>query len=149
MAITEIIRERFSCRSYLDRPIEEAKQQRLREMMESLRAGPFGSPLRFQLAAAGEEDRNSLRGLGTYGFIKGASGFIIGATRPAPMNLEDYGYALERLVLLATELGLGTCWLGGSFTRSGFARKIGAAKDEQIPAVASIGYIADPQQATE
>jgi nitroreductase len=145
--ITEIIRERFSCRTYLDKPIETEKQQRLQELMDALRAGPFGAPLRFKLAAATEQDRGSLKGLGTYGFIKGATGFIIGATKPAPMNLEDYGYALERIVLWATELGLGTCWLGGTFTRSGFAHKIAAARDELIPAVASIGHIADVEQA--
>ena len=145
--ITEIIQQRFSCRTYLERPIEVEKQQRLQELMDALRAGPLGAPLRFKLAAASEQDRSSLKGLGTYGFIKGATGFIIGATKSAPMNLEVYGYALERIVLWTTELGLGSCWLGGTFTRSAFAVKIAAARDEQIPAVIAIGLIADVEQA--
>ena len=50
--------------------------------------------------------------VGTYGFIKGASGFIIGCTeRNSEDNLEDYGYIMERIILFATSIELGTCWL--------------------------------------
>ena len=152
--ITEIIRQRFSCRTYLERPIEEEKRRRLQEEMASLRAGPLrdaphpvGAPLRFVLVAATEQDRNALRGLGTYGFIRGASGFIVGAVGPGIKGLEGYGYAMERLILLATDLGLGTCWLGGFFSRSRFADKVSPTDEEQVPAVAAVGTIADLAQA--
>jgi hypothetical protein len=49
---------------------------------------------------------------------------------------------MERIILYATGLGLGTCWLGGTFTRSRFAKKISAARAESVPAVTSVGYIA-------
>jgi hypothetical protein len=49
---------------------------------------------------------------------------------------------MERMILFATDLGLGTCWLGGSFTKSRFAKKITAAKGEHVPAVTSVGYVA-------
>ena len=48
---------------------------------------------------------------------------------------------MEKIILCATDLGLGTCWLGGSFNRSRFAKKIAASKNEIIPAVTSVGYI--------
>lgn len=86
-------------------------------------------------------------GLGTYGFIQGATGFIIGALDAGEKNLEDYGYQMEEIILFATSLNLGTCWLGGSFTRSSFARKINAADEALIPAVMSIGEIADVEEA--
>jgi len=57
--------------------------------------------------------------------------------------LEDYGWAMEELVLLATDLGLGTCWLGGSFTRSSFAHAVGAGAGERVPAVAALGVVPD------
>jgi nitroreductase len=145
--VAEIIRRRFSCRTYDPRPIEEKARRRLQEFMAPPAAGPLGSTLRFQLLAATEEDRNSLRGLGTYGFIRGETGFIAGAARRSEKFLEDYGYCLERIILLATDLGLGTCWLGGSFTKSGFAKKIVLRKGEELPAVASIGNIADAELA--
>jgi len=152
--ITEIIRQRFSCRTYLERPIEEEKRKRLQEEMALLRAGPLrdalhpaGAPLRFVLVAATEQDREALRGLGTYGFIRGASGFIVGAVGRGVEDLEGYGYAMERLILLATDLGLGTCWLGGFFSRGRFADKVSATEEEQVPAVAAVGIIADVARA--
>jgi len=49
---------------------------------------------------------------------------------------------MEKIILCATDIGLGTCWLGGTFTKSGFAQKISAAEGELVPAVTSVGYIA-------
>jgi nitroreductase len=145
--ITELIRRRFSCRAYDPRPIESQDQARLQEFLASLTAGPLGGALRFQLLSASEDDRNSLRGLGTYGFIRGESGFIAGAAQRSKNNLEDFGYCLERIILFATDLGLGTCWLGGTFNKSGFARRITLRRGEELPAVAAIGRIADPERA--
>ena len=143
--IEEIIRQRYSCRTYQIAPIEEDRRGALAEYISLLPPGPFGAPSRFALAAATYEDRHELRGLGTYGFIRGAPAFIIGATAETPHSLEDFGYRMETIILRATELGLGTCWLGGTFTRSSFAHKIAASNDEIIPSVTSVGEIAsDP-----
>jgi hypothetical protein len=138
--IDDLVKRRYSCRTYEDRPIEAGDRQALSEFVAALGAGPLGSRTRFSLVAATEEDRGSLKGLGTYGFIKGATGFIVGAVEPSPRDMEDYGYGLEQAVLVATDLGLGTCWLGGSFTKSSFARKIQAARSEVVPAVVAVGY---------
>jgi hypothetical protein len=140
--MTELVTQRFSCRDYLETPIDAEKQKLLAEFIAANQAGPFGSPTRFGLVAATEADRKALRGLGTYGFIKNPTGFILGAMGEGEKNLEDFGYAMERIILFATDLGLGTCWLGGSLTKSRFAKKIAAAKGERVPAVTSIGYSA-------
>jgi nitroreductase len=140
--VSDLIKKRFSCRNYLERPIEPEQQQLLRDFMSTISSGPFGTQPRFVLAAASERDRKALKGLGTYGFIKGATGFIIGAVEDGAGNLEDFGHQMERIILYATDLGLGTCWLGGTFTKSRFAKKISATKTESVPAVTSVGYIA-------
>ncbi|HSR34510.1 MAG TPA: nitroreductase family protein [Anaerolineae bacterium] len=147
--ISQIIRARYSCRTYDERPIEKSTRQQLAEFAASNTTGPFGTQARFELAAASPEDRAALKGLGTYGFIKDATGFIIGATRDAGGNLEDYGYLMERIVLFATDLGLGTCWLGGSFAKSSFSAKISAREDELVPAVTAVGYIAERPRAMD
>jgi len=140
--ITETIQKRFSCRTYAKTPIEEETRALLADFASSLRAGPFGTEPRFTLLSATEEDRMALRGLGTYGFIRSASGFVIGAMGSGERGLEDYGHLMERIVLYATELGLGTCWLGGSFTKSRFAARIQAGDEETVPAVTAVGYVA-------
>jgi hypothetical protein len=141
--ITELVKARFSCRTYLERPIEHEIRERLAVFIASTKSGPLGTQARFELVAASATDRQALKGLGTYGFIKGATGFIIGATKDAENGLEDFGFLMERIILLATDLDLGTCWLGGSFTKSTFAAKIRAGNAELVPAVAAVGYMAD------
>jgi len=141
--IAEVIKRRFSCRAYQERSISEEHQRLIGEFLDSNHIGPFGTRSRFALVAAAGSDRLSLKGLGTYGFIKNAPGFIVGAIEEGEKNLEDYGYLLEHAILHATDIGLGTCWLGGSFTKSSFAEKIRAGTTELVPAVTAIGYIGD------
>jgi nitroreductase len=141
--VIDVIRTRISCRSYTAKPLSDGVQQQLRETLTQSAVGPFGTQMRFALAAASQDDWTSLKGLGTYGFIRGAAGFIIGAVSLSEHSMEDYGYVLERIVLTATNMGLGTCWLGGTFSKSSFARKISPRVDEVLPTVIAVGYAAD------
>ena len=146
--VVDSIRQRFSCRKYLEKPISPEKRQKLDAFIANLPPGPFGAQAKFALVAANESDRSALKGLGTYGFIQGATGFIVGTTSGSDgKNLEDYGYQMEQIILYATSIELGTCWLGGSFTRSSFAKKINASDEALIPAVTAIGAIIDIEQA--
>ena len=52
--LAEIVRQRFSCRSYLGHPLSEAIRQRLAACAASAKTGPFGSQSRFELIAATE-----------------------------------------------------------------------------------------------
>jgi nitroreductase len=145
-SITEVIRERYSVRIYKNTPIEAATQAELQARLEAIREGPHGTPVRFKLAAAADGDSQALRGLGTYGLIRNPTGFIVGAARANGHNgekdhtLEDYGYVMEQAILEATALGLGTCWLGGNFTKSSFGKRIDKGSDEIVPAVSVVGY---------
>ncbi len=141
--IAEVIRARFACRAYQRIPVAAEQASRLEVVSASLHAGPLNTPLRFVLALAMPHDPKALRSLGTYGLIRDPAGFIIGAVRPGPSSLEDFGYGMEYLVLYATSLGIDTCWLGGNFTKGSFAKRIGATGDEFVPGVVSIGYAAD------
>jgi hypothetical protein len=138
--IAQIVHNRYSCRSYDPASTSGEAFARLDNFIVNLKTGPFNAPNRYQLVLADGEDRSSLRGLGTYGAIKNAPGFIIGASRHSDMDMEDFGFQMEMIVLKATELNLGTCWLGGSFTRSSFSKKAVIAKDETLPAVCSVGF---------
>jgi nitroreductase len=137
--IAELVRQRRSCRKYVEQPLAEQTRRSLEAFLAANGRGPFGGRARFALVASTPRERSALKGLGTYGFIAGATAFIVGAIERAPRDLEDYGCLMERAILLATDLGLGTCWLGGTFSKSGFARRIGLAGDELMPAVASVG----------
>jgi hypothetical protein len=112
----------------------------LRKFLSGNTIGPLGTKARFIFITAAPKESESLRGLITYGMIKNPMGFIIGAVENVSHNLEDFGYLMEKNILMATSLGLGTCWLGGTFSSSGFSRKMALQDNEVLPAVTSVGY---------
>ena len=140
MSIIETIRMRVSCRTYSNAAIEPDKMERLTENLRSNTNAPFGSKIRFELMNFDMMDMSELKGLGTYGVIKGARQFIVGAVVDQPKAMEDSGYCMEKNILAATAMGLGTCWLGGTFNRTGFAEKMKLAEGELLPAVTPVGY---------
>lgn len=141
--LTESMHRRYSCRHYEAQPIPSELREALVAFLATCNEGPFGTRARFRLVAASEEDRAALKGLGTYGFIKDAPGFLVGAVENGPQALEDFGFLTERLILHATSLGLGSCWLGGTFTKSGFAKRLALAANELMPAVVALGLPLD------
>ncbi len=147
--IPEIIKKRHSCRTYSQTPIDKDQQVSLKEFLSENKTGPFGTNVRFKLITATTEDRNELKDVGTYGVIKNVAGFIIGAVKDGPHNMEDFGYSMEKNILFATRMGLGTCWLGGTFTKSTFSDKINLQADESMPAVTSTGHIASKKSLLE
>lgn len=147
--VEEVIQQRYSCRTYQREPLSGDLQSKLGTFAASSNRGPLGCQARFELVADSEQEPNKLRSLGTYGFIQGASAYLVGAMDRDDFSPEDYGYLLEKIVLYATDLGLGTCWLGGTFTKSSFASKIKANPDELVPAVSPVGYIAEKPRRIE
>jgi hypothetical protein len=141
--VRAVIQKRFACRAYKKKIIPAETAQALTAAMAALRVGPLQCPFRFELALATEADEKALKGLGTYGLIKNAAGFVVGAAEEGPHWLEDYGFGLETILLYATSLGLDTCWLGGNFTKSSFAQWMRASQREQVPAVAAVGFAAE------
>ena len=146
-SVTEIIRQRFSCRAYRDTVIDAAVVDNLKSAAAAFAVGPLGSKVRFDIVAATPGNQSGLKGAGTYGMIKKPQAFIVGAVSPHNKGLEDFGYAMEQLALHATDAGLGSCWIGGIFSKSNFAKKINAAHDEIVPAVVSLGYIENLEKA--
>ncbi|MFW9820126.1 MAG: nitroreductase family protein, partial [Candidatus Thorarchaeota archaeon] len=142
--IIDIIQERTSRRTYSGQPLENDMKKKVISLIENhdLKS-PFSEQagnVRFKLVSIPEFEPNEKKKLGTYGFIKGAQNFIVGAVEKSQYSREHYGYLMESIILAATDLGLGTCWLGGFFNRSLFSAKINLMLNEIIPAITPIGY---------
>ena len=147
--VEDLIQQRFSCRTYQRVALSDDLRTRLGDFAVAAEKGPLGNAARIELVAASEQDPQKLRRLGTYGFIQGATAYLVGAMDRERFSPEDYGYLLEAIILYATDLGLGTCWLGGTFTKSSFARQINAQPNELVPAVSPVGYIAEKPRRIE
>ena len=147
--VSDIIRRRFSCRSYENKPLDDDLLRTFRQAVEASAPGLFGNAPRFVLIEMDELPRDVWKKLGTYGVIQNARLYLAGMIRPAPMATVDYGYCKEKLILKATELGLGTCWLGGTFAISAFGQAAGMQRDELMPTVSPVGYAAGRRSLTE
>ncbi len=140
---------RKSCRTYRqDMPAQETLAV-IREFLDGNRTGPFGNPVRFPLITLDETEQAALPSFGTYGVIRGAPLYLAGVVRRGFRDMEDLGYAMEKNILKATALGLGTCWLGGTFRKAGFARRAVLGEDERLPVVSPLGYPAEKRSFVE
>ena len=79
--------------------------------------------------------------IGAYGKVRGAPFFLafIGDTGDRYVQ-EKVGYTGEGIVLEATALGLGTCWVGKSFDRRIASSLVTMKEHERVLAVAAVGY---------
>lgn len=154
-SMIEAINKRVSVRSYADEPIGQEQKEKIMDLLQSPNVGPFGHRVRFALIDFSEIDKNEVRRLGTYGFISGAKSFIVSAIRNGLGETDsgkafvDLGYCFEKIILAATNLGLGTCWMGGTFKRANFAKSINTSDDEIVPAISPIGYARDRRTVRE
>ena len=94
--------------------------------------------------------------VGGYGKVSGtplAAAFIgrlPGGAGEAPDDVQAaVGYLGEAFILEATRLGLGTCWIAGSFDKAGADRLTELAHDEQVIAVTPLGYPTSQQAGGE
>lgn len=142
-SMIEAINKRVSVRSYANKPIENDKKHEITNLLQSPQVGPFGNEVRFTLIDFSDMNKEEIRNLGTYGFISGAKLFIVSAIKDNEGTFVDLGYCFEKVILEAANLGLGTCWLGGTFQRANFAERINVSEDEIVPAISPVGYARD------
>jgi nitroreductase len=143
-SITDIIKERTSWRTYTGEILNDNLKDNITKILSEY---DFKSPFseysgnaRFELINLSEFDPSEKQKLGTYGAIEGVQNFIVGAVEKSKYDQEHFGYAMELVILAATDLELGTCWLGGTFNKSLFSDKIKKRENEIVPAITPIGY---------
>ncbi len=138
-SLEEAVRARYSVRTFSEQPVEAEKIELIRDYARIL-SNPLGpSP---KLHFLDTKTVTSDEPLGTKGFIRGATVFLGAAIERVLPAQEALGYELEHLILYITSLGLGTCWLGETFTRGSFARAMGLRREELFPVITPIGYAA-------
>ena len=153
MALLDIIRKRYSCRAYQQRPVE---QEKLDQLFEAARLAPSAKNTqdwRF-VVATDEQVKHQLAAVTNRPDVFEKAGAIIAAcsnsdyimTCGQPIGPIDISIALEHIALQATELGLGTCWIGSFETKK--VRTILAVPDDiEIIELMTVGYPADkPKQ---
>lgn len=132
MTLLEAIDARHSVRRYISRPLE-------REVVDCLRAkidecNSKGN-LHIQLVL---NEKKGFSGMLAYGSFSGVENYIVMAGRRADDLDERVGYYGEQIVLLAQQLGLGTCWAGLSYRKVKGTYALDS--EEKVACMISLGY---------
>ena len=144
--ITELIQKRVSVRTYNNQPVRNSDIEKLNKFIEKS-SGPFIPSVKFRILRL-NDDINGAK-LGTYGLIKGTKIYIAASVEDGDMDLEELGYEMESLILYATSLGLGTCFIAGTFNKNEFEKKMYLNDREIFPAISPIGYKANKKSMIE
>lgn len=135
--VKKAVQDRVSIRSYGERSLTKEDKSKLMDFNASL-TNPFGVDVKVQYISKdkGAEDVQ----LGTYGTIRGAKDFLAITVKDQPYAMEAVGYQFENLVLYATDMGLGTVWLAGTFNRKDFKNVIEISDEDLFPCICPVGY---------
>jgi len=135
MTLLEAIDLRRSRRKYRDTPIAPDIAERLQELARRYsEAGDIRIELVFEDGAAFDGLRRSY---GMFSGVRSYAGLI--APKDDLAAAQRLGYYGELLMLHAVAMGLGACWVGGSFDRKRcpFALR----GDETVVCVITLGYV--------
>ncbi len=131
---------RRSRRKFKLDPVPAAKVERLASICMNFR--PFPDARAVLVMEGGDKIYRGF--LGSYGKIENAPSSIAFLGNMGSPNVQEaLGYTGEGVILEATALGLGTCWVGGFFHPEEIRRQIPIAKNERILAVTPIGIPLD------
>ena len=133
MDTMELIRARHSVRQYRNEALDAETVQRLQEAIEQVnREGD----LHIRLVT---DEPDAFTGpMAKYGSFRGVSNYFVIAGRDAPDLDERGGYFGEKLVLLAQELGLNTCWVALTYSKK--KARIELQEGERLVIIIALGY---------
>ncbi len=133
MNLTEAMKGRHSVRQYTDQPLNEAVISALQKEIDACNKE---SGLHIQLVT--NEPKAFDGFMAHYGKFSGVTDYIAMIGKKGPTLDETCGYYGERLVLLAQQLGLNTCWVAMTYSKIRTAFEVRSG--EKLCIVIAIGY---------
>lgn len=136
MTLLEAIKSRHSVRHYISQPLTQEIIDTLQAMIDKCNEE---GRLHIQLVT---NETKGFSGMLAYGSFSGVENYLVMAGQPEADLDERVGYYGEKLVLLAEQLGLGTCWAGLSYRKVKGTYNLDG--NEKIACMISLGYHNDP-----
>ena len=158
-AVLEVIRRRHSCRSYLPDPVPESLIALMAQAASSAPSACNRQPYRFLFITDRDLIGRVARAVpvgpaSVNAWIGGAPLLVAAVGRPetlwhrlsqavdADYHRMDAAIAMDHLCLVATEAGLGTCWVGW-FSRRKVGRLLKIRLGEEVVILMTAGFFRD------
>ena len=137
MTLVEAIEIRRSRRKYVSMDIDQKAVEKLQKLIDE-----YNKITGFSIGLVLNNGEAFNKITKTYGMFSGVNHYIgLISDSNDPNSAEKIGYYGELLILHATTLGLGTCWVGGAFDKESMPFKL--ANNEQIQCAIIIGNTQD------
>jgi len=136
---------RRSVRVYEPTPIPDDD---LRVILEAARQAPSAAnrqPLHFVVVRDPEQKRRVADAAAQQHWMARAGAIVVAAgfpARSAKWYAVDAAIALQNLILAATSLGYGTCWVG-AFTEAAIKEIVGLPEEARVVALTPVGHPAE------
>ena len=130
--INDIVMGRKSVRTFDGRTLSEEDLRRIKEYAENI-SNPFNIDIDFIFLDAEDYGLSSP-------VLSGEKMYLAGIVDKIPYSDVAFGYSMEKLVLYAWSLGIGTTWIGGTMKRDVFERAAGLTEDRRMPCISPLGY---------
>ncbi|MCW4003913.1 MAG: nitroreductase family protein [Candidatus Bathyarchaeota archaeon] len=148
MEFMDVVTARKSVRDYTDKPVEEEK---LTQLLEAARLAPsWANKQCCRYIVVKDKAKIQEVAGGFIGWLKQAPVLVVACADPKDSGsrngmdyyLVDVGISMQQLILAATDLGLGTCWIGG-FDEGKVRKALGIPENVRVVALTPIGYPAN------
>ncbi len=149
MDFMDVISARKSVRGYTDKPVEEEKLSKILEVARLAPSWANKQCCRYIVV----KDKTKIQELSErFDWLKKALVIIVACADPKDsgdrngMNyyLVDVGISMQQLVLAATNLELGTCWIG-AFDEAKVKKALGVPENIKVVAMTPLGYPAEKE----
>ena len=141
MDIIQAMKERRSVRSFNGQPLSEEMVLQLKKAIADSYT-LFGGNVTIRLR---NFDLDGDFKPSTYGVIKGASDFFLMGIGSGEDSALTAGFQFEQVVLKAWQLGLGTCWIAGTFKGSQFDEREKWPQGESLKIICPVGVPEKPR----
>ncbi len=143
MKIQEAIQQRHSTRTFTGEPLTDREAAVLKDAISNVRT-PFCRSDDYTIRLVCMGDAADFKPE-TYGFISKAPAFLLLGVRPEAKARLGAAFALEKIVLFATSIGLGTCWIGGTFKAESFGVEGVMPEGQELEIVCPVGKPREPR----
>jgi nitroreductase len=150
MEFMDVVASRKSVRSYADREVEEEK---LTKVLEAARLAPsWANKQCCRYVVIKDKDKIKELAGGRITWLKQAPVVLAACANPEDSGthngmdyfLVDVGISMQQLVLAATALGLGTCWVG-MFDEAKVKKLLEVPENVRVVALTPVGYPAEKE----
>jgi len=126
--------------------LNENDKRELLEFGRQVDRGLWGEKIEYLLLEFSIEELKERR-MSAYGLFRNLRSCVAGMIDMTDFYHISYGYAMEHIVLKATELNVGTCWAG--YFDPSVTSGIKINETQTIPAIILIGYAAEERSVKE